>query len=89
MLVMFQLSGKTENFSAIVPTSAVMEYSYVYKLIETDGPLGTEYRIRRTDVEIQTQTQEYTAVTGELSIDDKVVIRSDRPLSDERVKIAH
>lgn len=89
MLVMFQLSGKTENFSAIVPTSAVMEDSYVYKLIETDGPLGTEYRIRRTDVEIQTQTQEYTAVTGELSIDDKVVIRSDRPLSDERVKIAH
>jgi len=59
----------------------------VYKLIETEGPLGSEYRVRRIPVDIGVQSGGWVAVFGDVRKGDEVVTSSNRPLKDERVKI--
>jgi len=87
MLATIELTHVTERFSALVPVSAIMEGAFVYKLIETESPLGTEYRVKRIPVDIGVQAGGFVAVFGDIRKGDEVVTSSDRPLKDERVKI--
>ncbi|MCL1896334.1 MAG: hypothetical protein FWG03_07305 [Clostridiales bacterium] len=87
MLAVLELTHVTEKFSAIVPYTAIFDEAFVYKLIETEGPLGMEYRVKRIPVEIIVRGEGLVAVTGDLRQRDEVVVSSDRPLADERVKV--
>ena len=87
MMATIELTHVTERMPALVPVTAVMEGAFVYKLIETESPLGTEYRVRRIPVDIGVQAGGWVAVFGDVRKGDEVVTSSDRPLKDERVKI--
>jgi len=87
MLAKIELTHVTERFPALVPVTAIMEGAFVYKLIETESPLGTEYRVRRIPVDVGVQAGGWVAVFGDVRKGDEVVTSSDRPLTDERVKI--
>jgi len=87
MLATFELSHYTEPLPALVPVTAIVDGAFVFKLIEADGPFGKEYRVVRIPVTVGFQSEGWVAVTGDIYQYDKVVISSDRPLSDERVKI--
>ena len=87
MLVEFELVHFTEVNPALVPLTAIFNEAYVFKLTEKEGPLGIEYWVTRMPVEVGLQADGWVAVTGNLMRDDKVVVSSDRPLSDERVKL--
>ena len=86
MLAELELVHVTEKFPALVPYEAIVDGAFVYKLIETEGPLGMEYRVRRIPVETIVRGEGWVAVEGDLRQQDEVVVSSDRPLADERVK---
>ena len=83
----FVLTHITEKLPALVPATSIIDGMFVYKLIETDGPLGTEYRVQRIEVKVDFRSEGWAAVTGDIRKGDRVVVSSDRPLSDERVKV--
>ena len=87
ILATFVLTHITEKLPALVPTTSIIDGMFVYKLIETDGPLGTEYRAQRIEVKVDFISEGWAAVTGDIRKGDRVVVSSDRPLSDERVKV--
>jgi len=58
-----------------------------YDEVEEGGLLGIEYRVSRTEVEVEVRNEGWAGVKGDIGKGDEVVVSSDRPLSDERVKV--
>jgi len=85
-LAIIEMTHITER-SALVPVTAIADGMFVFKLIETEGPLGTEYRVKRIPVDVGDKAGGWAAISGDIRKGDEVVISSDRPLSDERVRL--
>ena len=76
---------ETSKHDTVVPNAAVYKDSvgsFVYVVETTSSPLGSRSKVRRVDVEELRRDDGYTAVKGELSSQDYVVILSSAPLSD-------
>lgn len=76
---------ETSKHDCVVPNAAIYKDSvgsFVYVVETTSSPLGSRSKVRRVDVEEVRRDGGYTAVTGELSSQDSVVILSSAPLSD-------
>ena len=79
------ISLDTSRHDRVVPNAAVYRDSvgYFVYLVETKTtPLGSRSKVRRVDVELLRRDDKYTAVSGELSNRDNVVVLSDAPLAD-------
>ena len=76
---------ETSKHDCVVPNAALYRDavgSFVYVVETNTTPLGSRSRVRRVDVEELRRDDGYTAVSGELSTQDYVVILSSAPLSD-------
>ena len=76
---------ETSKHDTVVPNAAVYKDSvgsFVYVVETTASPLGSRSKVRRVDVEEVRRDDGYTAVKGELTSQDYVVILSSAPLSD-------
>ena len=76
---------ETSKHDTVVPNAAVYRDSvgsFVYVVETTASPLGSRSKVRRVDVEEVRRDDGYTAVKGELTSQDYVVILSSAPLSD-------
>ena len=76
---------ETSKHDTVVPNAAVYRDSvgsFVYVVETKSTPLGSRSKVRRVDVEELRRDDSYTAVTGELTAQDYVVILSSGPLSD-------
>lgn len=76
---------ETSKHDTVVPNAAVYKDSvgsFVYVVETTSSPLGSRSKVRRVDVEELRRDDGYTAVKGELTSQDYVVILSSAPLSD-------
>jgi multidrug efflux pump subunit AcrA (membrane-fusion protein) len=87
MLAQYELAHVTEKLPALVPVTAIHDGAFVYKLVDTEGPLGTEYRVTKVAVEAGVRGEGWASVTGDLRSGDYVVISSDKPLAGDRVKL--
>ena len=87
MLAKLELVHVTADRQTLVPLTAIYDGEYVFKLIESEGPLGMEYFVKRTPVEVGAKGEGWVSVTGDIRQRDQVVISSDKLLADERVKI--
>ena len=76
---------ETSKHDTVVPNAVVYKDSvgsFVYVVETTSSPLGSRSKVRRVDVEELRRDDGYTAVSGELTTQDYVVILSSAPLSD-------
>ena len=76
---------ETTKHDRVVPNAAVWQDSvgaFVYVVETKATPLGSRSKVRRVDVEVLRRDDGYTAVNGELTSQDYVVILSSAPLSD-------
>ena len=76
---------ETTKHDRVVPNAAVWQDSvgaFVYVVETKTTPLGSRSKVRRVDVEVLRRDDGYTAVNGELTSQDYVVILSSAPLSD-------
>jgi multidrug efflux pump subunit AcrA (membrane-fusion protein) len=69
----------------VVPNAAVYRDSrgdFLYAVETKTTPLGSRSKVKRVDVELLRRDDRYTAVSGELSREDFVVVLSSAPLED-------
>lgn len=76
---------KTTKHDLVVPNAALYKDSigsFVYAVETKTTLLGSRSKVRRVDVELIRQDDSYSAISGELTARDYVVILSSVPLSD-------
>ncbi|MCG8502245.1 MAG: efflux RND transporter periplasmic adaptor subunit [Firmicutes bacterium] len=81
------IEKRTENFSLVLPNAALVpglfdEQKYVWILKEKKGFLGNEYNVELCEVKVLDSDNFYTAVSGNITSDDRIVIKNDKHLHD-------
>ncbi|MCL2425020.1 MAG: hypothetical protein FWD05_01645 [Oscillospiraceae bacterium] len=77
------LDQRTENFSTIVPNSAIRSDTngdFVLVVVSRTGALGNRFIATRADVNIISSDDTHTAVSGALSSGDFVITTSNAPI---------
>ncbi|GGD50707.1 efflux RND transporter periplasmic adaptor subunit [Paenibacillus nasutitermitis] len=81
----FAISKKSSSPAALLPAGAVREDengSYVLVLQEKKGTLGTEYYLQKAYVEAGDADEESVAIASGVTLLDKVVVSSNKPVAD-------
>ncbi|OOP71787.1 hypothetical protein CBEIBR21_19535 [Clostridium beijerinckii] len=76
---------QTKQYSTLVPNSAVYtdnNGTYVFSVIEKEGPLGKESFVKRVDIIVEDSDGTNSAVIKGLDSRDKIVAKSTKSLSD-------
>ncbi|MCF0131478.1 MAG: HlyD family efflux transporter periplasmic adaptor subunit [Pseudobutyrivibrio sp.] len=85
------IGQNTSNYDYIVPTSAIREDSngkFIYVVESKSTPLGNRYYARRCDIEIITEDDSRTAITGP-SEDAYVITTTSKPIeANQQVRLA-
>ena len=76
---------ESSKHDLVIPNAAVWQDAkgvFVYVVETKTTPLGSRSKVKRVDVEVLRRDDRYTAVSGELSREDFVVVLSSAPLED-------
>ena len=79
------------DYDHVIPCSAVGEDNagtYVYVIVESSGPLGDKYTVRRVSVTVEKTDGTLCAISGEGIDQGMIVTRSEKPLHNgDRVRL--
>ena len=76
---------ESSKHDLVIPNAAIWQDAkgvFVYVVETKTTPLGSRSKVKRVDVEVLRRDDRYTAVSGELSREDFVVVLSSAPLED-------
>ncbi len=86
-----ELRKRSKNYQVLIPLSALREDNlgtYVYLTVQREGALGIQSTLVRTNVTVIDRDATRAAVQGAVTMQDKIVARSDRDVVEgDRVRI--
>ncbi len=88
----FSVGDKDQSFDVVIPSAAVhtdADGTFVYTVAVKQSSLGNRYTVKKTPVEVLASDDTRSAVSGELSTADFVIVTATVPLQPgDRVRIA-
>ena len=79
------VGSRTANYENIVPSSAIQKDDkgkFIYRIEAKSTPLGNRYIAHRVDVEILAESENETAVSGDLSGWEYIITNASKPVED-------
>jgi HlyD family secretion protein len=77
---------KTKSYNILVPNDAINSDDngkFIYTIKEAKGPLGKEQRLQKVSVQVEDSDLSKTAITANLIKGEKIVISSNKPISED------
>ncbi|MBR6402898.1 MAG: HlyD family efflux transporter periplasmic adaptor subunit [Eubacterium sp.] len=91
--VQLSVGHKSDKYETVVPKSAVKEGSkgkFIYVVKSKPTPLGNRYIVKQVDVDVKATDTKNSAVAGDVSEYENVVVNSSKPLDDkQQVRLAN